>query len=106
MTNHKQMPYRLSGRNGLGQEELRVGELVQITGSYTPPPIIPLVKHRKLGTQKSGLKLVEPGIISDPFMPILLDRTIVAKRTDGVGEFVVVGGDGASVTERSKILSR
>ena len=56
--------------------------------------------------EDSGLDVVDARVAAKIIEDIFLCGTVVAEGLDGLGEFIVVGGHSASITQRTKILAR
>jgi len=67
----------------LGQEEIEIGQLIQVARCNPSPPLVPLVENRQLGPQEGGLQFVEARIITLHIVAIFDVRSVIPKFPDG-----------------------
>ena len=56
--------------------------------------------------EDGGLDVVDARVAAKVIEDVFLCGTVVAEGLDGFGEFIVVGGHSASITQRTKIFAR
>lgn len=85
---------------------LRITDFLLIANGNLLAALVVGIEVAKLNVEDSGLKLVDAGVIALVVVYVFFVTAVVAQGVDDVGQFCVVGGDGACIAQSAEILTR
>ena len=102
--NHEQVIDRLRPLCSIGQDYIRIGQLLHIQCRHAPPPLVPFIQVGEFYAQNGCLNLVEPAVKSPHLVVVLFPRAVISKDSHSVSQFTVVRGYCATVAERPEVF--
>src|SRR5436190_6346072 len=103
---NEEMPGRFNAcGNNWEIETLEALEFVEIKRGEAGTSLIPFVEFLELYPKQSSLEFIEPAVEALHFIEIFFPGAVIAESANAIGEFRIIGGDGARITESTEVLS-